>query len=122
MKELLPAEKTISFAGSTMSVMGRLLSMLLERSDFVLWSLSPNGIVLHHLDDGIYLELDALGYLLWGLLDGGRTVEEVMQLSEELSVQRGIHLELAVVRDKMRQIISVLLHNRFVVEVEDDYR
>jgi hypothetical protein len=52
---------------------------MLQRSDNVLWSIAPPGIMLHHLGLGIYLELDALGYSLWAYLDGARTVEDAVR-------------------------------------------
>lgn len=55
-------------------------SLVLERSDYVLWSIAPQGIVLHELRGHRYMELDRAGYLLWGLLDGARSVDEVVAL------------------------------------------
>jgi hypothetical protein len=50
----------------------------LERSDEVLWTIAPPGIVLHHLPLHFFLELDALGYSVWAFLDGARPVDEVV--------------------------------------------
>ena len=51
---------------------------LLQRSEDVLWSIAPPGVMLHHLGLGVYLELDALGYALWAYLDGARSVDEAV--------------------------------------------
>ncbi len=51
---------------------------VLERSDVVLWTLAPPGILLHNFASRRFLQLDELGYLAWGFLDGGRTVQEVI--------------------------------------------
>lgn len=56
----------------------RVTDLVLERNEVVLWSLSPTGLVLHHVRRGAYLELDAAGYTLWAYLDGARNVGEAV--------------------------------------------
>jgi len=52
----------------------------LERCDTVLWSLAPGGMVLHNVVSGLYLELDPLGYRVWGLLDGAHSASEIRRI------------------------------------------
>ncbi|RSK38916.1 PqqD family protein [Hymenobacter perfusus] len=86
---------------------------VLERSDWVLWTLAPNGIVLHNLQRRYFLELDNLGYSVWGFLDGARTVEEVInrccsvQDNGELQPSCELHI---------RNMISTMAQYGFIEE------
>lgn len=83
----------------------------LERHDNVLWSLSPEGLVLHHLDSGAYLELDKLGYWAWCFLDGARTVGEILDKRPDTDGEKaGAGIE------KLALIIETLRDNGFIVE------
>jgi hypothetical protein len=78
--------------------------LILERSHDVLWSLSPGGVVLHHVKRGSYLELDGQGYRLWGYLDGARRVSAAIDAaSERESVD-------------LISVVATLFANNFVVE------
>jgi hypothetical protein len=84
-----------------------------ERSDRVLWSLSGTGIVLHNFDRRQFLELDMLGYRLWGFLDGGRTVEQAIArawaaFDETVPVSQA--------KRESWEIIEVLVENGFIEE------
>lgn len=48
-----------------------------EKSDTVLWAFTPSGIVLHNFSLGRFVELDAAGLLVWELLDGVHSTEEI---------------------------------------------
>jgi hypothetical protein len=87
----------------------------LERSDMVLWSLSPRGIVLHDLIRNAYLELDEVGYRTWGFLDGARTLEETIDLSAR-SIAGGRD---AAVTRKVRRAVRALQSQGFLVERTD---
>ncbi|MFI7535869.1 PqqD family protein [Streptosporangium sp. NPDC049376] len=60
---------------------------VLERSDDVLWSVAPDGAVLHNVTTGRYLVLDAGGYATWAYLDGARTVDDVIARVHAVSQQ-----------------------------------
>ncbi|MEU7458245.1 PqqD family protein [Streptosporangium roseum] len=64
-----------------------LSSRVLERSDDVLWSVAPDGAVLHNVTTGKYLVLDAGGYAAWAYLDGARTVDDVIAQVHAVSQQ-----------------------------------
>lgn len=98
-----------------------LCSLRLERSDNVLWSLTLDGIILHHLVTSRYMELDGSGYRLWGLLDGARSVDEVTKLALGLDAPvllRGVAASLTQDETGLLRIIEALLQNGFIVEVE----
>lgn len=89
----------------------------LERSDAVLWSLSPKGIVLHNFIRREYIELDQTGYLLWCLLDGSRSIDQVITMCRE---QQGVKLSRIPSPKKMREIISLLFMHEFIAERSRD--
>lgn len=78
---------------------------VLERSDTVLWTLAPGGIVLHNFALHCFLELDEVGYRLWGYLDGARTVEDAVRLVAASGDE-----------EKVRETISTLVEYGFVTE------
>jgi hypothetical protein len=85
----------------------------LERSDTVLWSLSPMGIVLHNFALRKFIELDQTGYRLWSLLDGSRCVDDVVSMcrqSREDSPYR------APSERKIRDIVTLLSAYGFIVK------
>lgn len=85
----------------------------LERSDNVFWTIAPPGILLHNFTLRYYLELDAVGYRLWGYLDGARTVDEVVdRCCEEFA---GVQPR-ETLRRSIRDIVETLLTHGFVVE------
>lgn len=84
----------------------------LERSDTVLWSLAPGGIVLHNYARRCFLELDQLGYRLWGLLDGARPVEEVVR-SPQVAQSGGKN---GTSESAAREIVATLVAHGFVEE------
>lgn len=86
----------------------------LERSSDVLWSLSPTGIVLHQLRTRRYMELDRSGYYAWALLDGARTVSEVIERMCESGSAYTTHESPEV----LARIIDALEQFQFVVERE----
>jgi hypothetical protein len=90
-------------------------SRIFERSDFVLWSLAPSGIVLHNLLTRRFLELDELGYQAWAFLDGARTVDEVI---DRCCASPAHSKNLA--RKQVRSIVNVLVEHRFVEERVDE--
>lgn len=89
----------------------------LERSDTVLWSLSPKGIVLHNFVRREYIELDQTGYLLWSLLDGSRSIDQVIVMCRE---HQGAKLNRIPSPIKMQEIISLLFMHEFIVERSHD--
>lgn len=91
-------------------------SLHLERGDSVLWSLSPRGIILHELSYGKYLELDAIGYGVWGFLDGARPLREVV----DLCLSRFGDKPAPTVRRQVRRIVNVLLEHGFIMERLDE--
>lgn len=80
------------------------MSAVLERSDTVLWTLAADGIVLHNFARHVFLELDGLGYRIWGYLDGARTVDEVVA-----RLATGPDEE-----ERVREVIAALAANGFV--------
>src|SRR5882724_371788 len=88
---------------------------VLERSDNVLWTVAPPGILLHNLELRLYFELDALGYVAWGFLDGGRTVDEVVSRCLE-RFPRTVHEQTAA---DLIEIIKTLQEHGFVKDRED---
>lgn len=88
--------------------------LTLERSDTVLWSLSPGGIVLHNFARRCFLELDDVGYRTWAYLDGARPVDEVVRrVCEESSSADVGERQLG---EKVNGIIGTLLEHGFVAE------
>jgi hypothetical protein len=43
----------------------------------------PEGAVLLHLDTGAYHGLNTIGFLIWGYIDGKRTVDEIVAAVRE---------------------------------------
>src|SRR5438128_12225622 len=86
---------------------GSLDNLVLERSDTVLWTIAPPGIVLHNFARRKYIQLDKIGYAAWGLLDGARTVKEVIDRCAAGRSQQ---------RREVRSIVRTLTDNGFVVE------
>lgn len=43
----------------------------------------PEGAVLLHLDTGAYHGLNSIGFLIWSLIDGSRTIEEIIEVVRE---------------------------------------
>jgi len=80
---------------------------ILERSETVLWTIAPPGIVLHNFARRKYIQLDKTGYAAWGLLDGARTVKEVI---ERCAADRSQQ------RREVRSIVRTLADHGFVVE------
>lgn len=85
-----------------------------ERSDNVLWSLSPKGIVLHNLISGSYIELDQDGYRTWCYLDGARAVDEVLDRCVGPDSVRGSK------RRKILRIVNTLVKHGFAEEAQHD--
>lgn len=81
---------------------------VLERSDDVLWTIAPPGIVLHNIARHCYLELDETGYKAWGYLDGARSVDEVVERCAAPGDGK-----------KVRGIVETLFANGFVEERKD---
>jgi hypothetical protein len=96
---------------------GILDDQILERSDTVLWTIAPPGIVLHNFARRKFLQLDAKGYAAWGFLDGARTVREVIDRCCVLS--DGDDRKKGDVRQELRDIVQTLAENEFVVERSD---
>jgi hypothetical protein len=74
----------------------------LERSDDVLWTIAPPGVVLHQVSTRKYLELDAVGYRIWALMDGARSVDDVVKLCDTSPTTA------------VRAIVACLVEHRFV--------
>ena len=89
--------------------------MVVERSENVLWSLSPKGIVLHNLVSGGYIELDQDGYRTWAFLDGARAVEDVVVRCAEPDSDRNRSK-----RRKILRIIDKLVEHGFAEEAQHD--
>ena len=90
-------------------------AQVLERSNNVLWSLSPTGIVLHNVVSRTFLELDEMGYRVWGLLDGARSAGHVIKyLAEEGSAPS------KSLRRKLRDVIQTLATYGFVGTRQDE--
>jgi hypothetical protein len=90
---------------------------ILERSENVLWTLAPAGIVLHNFSQRYFLELDTLGYRAWGFLDGARTVDDVVA---RCSAQApAVARERRKFERKIRNIVETLATYGFVVERTD---
>lgn len=87
---------------------------MLERADHVLWSLAPPGIVLHNFKRRQFLELDAIGYLAWGYLDGARTVDEVVERCCE-SIADQPHARAAAAK-RLRDVVDMLASHGFIEE------
>lgn len=88
---------------------------LLERSDTVLWTLSPGGIVLHNFAKRVFLELDEVGYRTWAFLDGARAVDEVVaRVCVDSAVGNGTRTR--DIEPRVREIVDTLLEHGFVVE------
>jgi Coenzyme PQQ synthesis protein D (PqqD) len=86
---------------------GGLDRLILERSDTVLWTIAPPGIVLHNFACRKYIQLDKTGYIAWGLLDGARTVREVIdRCAANGSSEK---------RRRVRGIVRTLADNGFLV-------
>jgi hypothetical protein len=81
--------------------------LVLERSDTVLWTIAPPGIVLHNFARRQYIQLDETGYAAWALLDGARSVKEVIDRCASGQAER---------RREVRSIVRTLADNGFVVE------
>jgi hypothetical protein len=82
--------------------------LVVERNEVVLWSLSPSGLVLHHVKRGAYLELDAAGYMLWAYLDGARTVGDAVATTARANPDHTTR--------RLLDMASTLFTNGFVVE------
>ena len=94
-------------AGANKKRGGTLDGLVLERSDTVLWTIAPPGIVLHNFACRKFIQLDKVGYAAWGLLDGARTVKEVI---ERCTAGRSRQ------RIQVRSIVKTLSDNGFLVE------
>ncbi|MBI2625662.1 hypothetical protein HYW68_01275 [Candidatus Parcubacteria bacterium] len=90
---------------------------ILERSDTVLWTIAPPGIVLHNFACRRFLELNAVGYKAWAFLDGARTVDEVVARCStgDGSSDQGRRAS----QRKVRHIVDTLAAYGFVVERSD---
>ncbi len=88
----------------------------MERSDSVLWTLSPTGIVLHNFRIRRYLELDQVGYRAWALLAGARTVDEVIERSVPGSTSTRSATALS---RRLRQTIQTMAAHGFLQERPD---
>lgn len=86
----------------------RVSELVLERNQVVLWSLSPTGLVLHHVKRGAYLELDAAGYTLWAYLDGARNVGEAVTTTAAAHPDHTAR--------ELLDVAATLFANGFVVE------
>jgi hypothetical protein len=86
--------------------------LILERSDTVLWTIAPPGIVLHNFVRRQYIQLDAVGYAAWGFLDGGRTVKEVV----ERCSSKGQPDDRTQLQRHLRGIVQTLVENGFIEE------
>jgi len=51
---------------------------VLAKSPEVLWALTPDGILLHHMATDKYVELGAANRCIWEYLDGFHSVEEAL--------------------------------------------
>lgn len=87
---------------------GALDSRVLERSDKVLWTIAPPGIVLHNFAQRKFIQLDKAGYAAWGYLDGARTVGAAI---DRCAPRRRPEL-----RRRVRRIVQTLIENGFLVE------
>lgn len=90
---------------------GALDSLILERSETVLWTIAPPGIVLHNFARRKFMQLDAVGYSAWGFLDGARTVGEV--------IERTTPHGKPALRKRLHSVIRTLAYNGFIVERVD---
>jgi len=87
---------------------------VLERSDNVLWTIAPPGILLHNFARRRFLELDEVGYKAWGYLDGARTVDEVVARCTE-SAGADPKSKVANIK-KVHGIVQTLFAHGFVEE------
>jgi len=53
---------------------------LLEKSDSVLWAFTPDGIVLHNFERGLFAELVGQESDIWAYLDGVHSLDAVAQV------------------------------------------
>lgn len=102
-------------ASPTPSLPPHIGGRILERSDTVLWTLSPGGIVLHNFARRVFLELDEIGYQTWGFLDGARPVDEVVaRVCVDSAPGNGTVVR--SIEPKVKQIVATLLEHGFVAE------
>lgn len=87
---------------------------VLERSDTVLWTLAPPGIVLHNFARRLYIELDDVGYRVWAYLDGARTIDEVV--ARCCAEQTGSARSRRGLARRITQVIDTLFENGFIAE------
>lgn len=85
----------------------------LERSDTVLWSLSPMGIVLHNFALRKFVELDQTGYRLWSLFDGSRCVDDVVSMCRQSREDSSYR---APSEKKIHDIVALLSAYGFIVK------
>jgi hypothetical protein len=105
---------TAATASPTRKTLGK---RVFERSDRVLWSVSGTGIVLHNFDRRQFLELNMLGYRLWGFLDGGRTADEA--IARACAASDGSVPGAQAERESW-EIMEILIENAFVEERRAD--
>lgn len=49
-----------------------------EKNENILWTLTGEGILLHHLESHEYLELSKAERFVWEYLDGAHNVDEIL--------------------------------------------
>lgn len=84
---------------------------LFERDDFVLATLTPSGILLHHMPSGGYLQLGAAGKIIWELCDSTYSVGEIA-----LRPWGTAHSPIGI--SHARRVIGLLLRGGFIQLVQ----
>jgi hypothetical protein len=54
--------------------------VVLEKARDVLFALKEDGVVLHNISSNRYCELDGVEFRAWSLLDGSRSVREMLSV------------------------------------------
>lgn len=59
-----------------------------EKSDTVLWALTPEGVLLHNFANQKYVELKGTEHLVWAYLDGAHNLDDVCARIATISGKR----------------------------------
>lgn len=85
-----------------------------EKNSTVLWTLTPEGIVLHNFVNRQFVELKGFAHLVWAYLDGVHRLEEIHAKIMDINDTETLS------SDDVNQIIQTtfeeLLSGQFIVE------